>query len=84
MRFGYVGSKNDNAVDKNVVLNSTYVEIFTIGGGTKFFYAFIEFVIALCVVLKRMGVPFADQVLGSGGCGLCARLHWCQRGGLGL
>ena len=30
---------------------------------TKWLYAFIEFVLQIFVVLKRMGVPFADQVI---------------------
>ena len=55
--------KDDPASDPSPVLEGRYLEVFSIGGGTKWLYAFIEFMLQIFVVLKRMGVPFADQVI---------------------
>ncbi|EGD75486.1 hypothetical protein PTSG_06560 [Salpingoeca rosetta] len=50
-------------VEVERVLRGDYVETFAIGGGTKWLYATIEFITALFVVLKDVGVPFGAQLV---------------------
>jgi hypothetical protein len=50
------------ASDTGPVLKGGYVEVFAVGGGTRWFYAAVDFLMALFLVLKNMGMPGAGQV----------------------
>ena len=55
--------KSKSPANPEAVLKGKYLEVFQIGGGTKWLYAFMEFIMAILLFLKSMGVPGFGQVL---------------------
>lgn len=49
--------------DKITFFQADYVEIFTIGGGTKWIYAIVELFLQMFVLMKHYGVPMAGQIV---------------------
>ena len=49
--------------DKVTFFQADYVEIFTIGGGTKWIYASIELLLQIFVLMKHFGFPMAGQIV---------------------
>lgn len=49
--------------NKSTFFDNDYIEIFTIGGGTKWLYATIELLLEIFVLLKHFGFPMAGQIV---------------------
>lgn len=58
------GSKTPGpAADTDAIFKGSYIEMFTIGGGTRWFYALLDFIMAILVFMKHLGVPAAGQMV---------------------
>lgn len=53
--------RKDSVSDKTAFFSADYIEIFTIGGGTKWVYASIEVLLEIFVLAKHFGIPMAGQ-----------------------
>lgn len=56
------GSKSDLAADESRIFGSKFLEVFAIGGGFKWIYAFFEFLVEFTGIFKDVGVPMAGQI----------------------
>jgi len=55
--------RKQSVSDKTAFFKADYIEIFTIGGGTKWLYAIIELVLEIFVLAKHLGIPMAGQIV---------------------
>ena len=55
------GSSSKLPADEQLIFGAKFIEVFAIGGGFKWIYALIEFLVEFLEIFSDMGVPLAGQ-----------------------